>query len=1305
MRTICGTILAAAMAVSSVGLARPLPRPALAARLADGPEIIGIVHWGLNTFTDREWGFGDEDPAMLNPAKFDADQIVGACKAGGIGGLVVVAKHHDGFCLWPTKTTEHNITKSPFRYRTSGVECRDYMKAMSDACRRAGLKFGVYCSPWDRNSAHYATEKYVEIYHAQVKELLSGAYGEIFEMWFDGANGGDGWYGGANEKRKIGVAGEYYRFGDVFRFVRRLQPGVTIFSSEEDGSDFRWPGNEQGLLDADSRCTVATTGGYADGKYMNPGYRPQINTGSPDGAFFRVCEADFPLRKGWFYHEKERGTTKSAAYLTKLYLSSVGNAGVMNIGVAPNKEGILDADDVKALAGFKTLKDALFAHEVKQGEPFNVVVMHEDISKGEQVDEWEFVADGKTILRGKSIGLKRIRVLETPCVAKSCEIKVLKDGGDLRDVSFKLYRANPELVRIVLAATTESGETDTAKWMTAEDSGVRVERTYRPARYERGMLNQHICQPVDEAAWIWHPGVNEPQQGCFDIGAFFMSETGAGNEARPAFVRFRRVFSSDGSPFEIDVSADERFVLFLDGKCIARGPNRGWTENWQYQTYTVAVPAGEHDMEAVVMHLGDVAPITQMSCRGGFVLKASGGYDAKLTTGKAQWQAGLLRGTTMGSEFVGHGGMGCRATSTGVGFEDEEPSEWKDAVVVARPIRPRPSRFNWGLRRPGWMLYPSEMPDQTDVERRPGAFRTGPNELSALLSGGNAVIPAGTAFTAYWDLEDYYCYYPELVMSGGKGARVRLSYAEALVDANGKKGDRRAFDGMKVDERSHMYDTFVGDGRADARFTSPWWRCGRWLVLDVSTGDEPLMLESLSIRETRYPCEMESVFQSPDDPTLDAIQRICLRSIQNCAHETLMDCPFYEQQMYPADTRVQMLVLTALSDDDRLVRRCIDIYDLGRRDDGLVPNNWPTRNFQESQVMSLNYLMMYGDFVRWHRNDEWLKARFPGAMNTLLAMKRQENPEGLLEDVLGSPFIDWVVEWGADPIPVGRGEGPGAIVNLYYLHAMKSVADMADAVGEPEIAAHLRKRADGLGRRIVEKFWDGGRGLMSDDVGHTKFSEHAQCFAILGDVLGEAEAKAAFGHLTDGTELARVTVYSLHYLFETFAKFGRGDLILGRFGLWRDYLKAGLSTCLETPVGYRFQRSDCHGWGSHPIYHLRASIAGIRPAAPGFARVRIAPSPGNLRKIRSTMPHPSGTPVEVALEFDGEGGVSGVVKSPVNGEFVWNGRAVPVVAGRETNVEMKGALHGGGDYVWIEAGVRRASARKKGTMQIKWREE
>ena len=473
---------ALALSVSS-SAAVPKPGPALAARITAGDcEVYGIVHWGLNTYTDREWGYGDEDPALLNPAKFDADQIVGACKAGGLCGLIVVAKHHDGFCLWPTKTTEHNITKTPFwKCKVESVKCKtsgDYVKEMEQACRRAGLKFGVYVSPWDRNSAHYATEKYVEIYHSQIKELLSGDYGEIFEMWFDGANGGDGWYGGAKERRRIG--GDYYRFPEVFKFVRELQPKVCIFAGESDESDFRWPGNEKGELDMNSGATICSVGGFMDGKYGNPEYKKHINIGMRnfEGAvkypmFFRVCECDFPMRPGWFYHAKEKGKTKSGIYLLKRYLNTVGNGGTMNLGIAPNKDGLLDDEDVKALADFGKLKAAFFSKPITNGL-CNVVVMSEDVvNRGETCDEWLLyendkkepwdwqLDDGRKLAYGENIGIKRIRTLDTPRPAEKLWLNVY--GDNAKALPMKFYYVEPDFLKAVLSATTESGETDTAK--------------------------------------------------------------------------------------------------------------------------------------------------------------------------------------------------------------------------------------------------------------------------------------------------------------------------------------------------------------------------------------------------------------------------------------------------------------------------------------------------------------------------------------------------------------------------------------------------------------------------------------------------------------------------------------------------------------------------------------------------------------------------------------------------------------------------------------------------------------------------
>ena len=445
--------------VLSAGAARPVPRPAQLERIREGIEVYGIVHWGLNTFTDREWGYGDEDPKMLDPDAFDADQIVGACKDGGLQGLVVVAKHHDGFCLWPTKTTEHNISKSPFRGGKG-----DYVKEMERACRRHGLKFGVYVSPWDRNNADYATPKYVETFHAQIKELLSGDYGEIFEMWFDGANGGDGWYGGAKERRKIPDG--YYRFDEVFKFVRELQPKVCIFN-ESDGADYRWPGNECGELCDGSAATIRSFDPKDYGDYMKRCNRGDLK----DGTTFHPPECDFPLREGWFYHPSQANTVRCGEYLMLRYLNAVGNGGTMNIGIAPDRHGRLAPEDVAALKRFGELKKEFFARTGDGNGNCNVIVLSEDVSHGELVDSWKVTAGGRTVASGAALGIKRIRVLPQPVARKDVALVEFTHVGEPFDgwtVKQRFYHVEPKTLNRVMNATTTNGETDTAKWMTKE---------------------------------------------------------------------------------------------------------------------------------------------------------------------------------------------------------------------------------------------------------------------------------------------------------------------------------------------------------------------------------------------------------------------------------------------------------------------------------------------------------------------------------------------------------------------------------------------------------------------------------------------------------------------------------------------------------------------------------------------------------------------------------------------------------------------------------------------------------------------
>jgi alpha-L-fucosidase len=323
-----------------------------------GREQYAFVHFSINTFTDKEWGFGDEDPKLFDPKDFDADQIVAAAKAGGLEGLILTAKHHDGFCLWPTTRTEHCIRNSPYKDGKG-----DIVREMADACRRAKLPFGVYLSPWDRNHPEYGRPAYVEYFRAQLTELCT-RYGELFEVWFDGANGGDGYYGGAREARKID-APRYYDWPSIVALVHKLQPNACTFDPL--GADIRWVGNEDGI--AGDPCWPTMPNKPYDQKEGNSGVR--------GGALWWPAETDVSIRPGWFYHADEDSKVKGPERLIRLYDESVGRGTNLNLNIPPDRRGRIPDQDVKILKSFGDAIRATFARDLAQG-----AVAHASHSRG-----------------------------------------------------------------------------------------------------------------------------------------------------------------------------------------------------------------------------------------------------------------------------------------------------------------------------------------------------------------------------------------------------------------------------------------------------------------------------------------------------------------------------------------------------------------------------------------------------------------------------------------------------------------------------------------------------------------------------------------------------------------------------------------------------------------------------------------------------------------------------------------------------------------------------------------------------------
>ena len=310
-------------------------------------EMNAFVHFTTNTFTDKEWGYGDEKPVVFNPTDMNAEQWIETFKTAGFKGVIFTCKHHDGFCLWPSQYTDHSVKNSRWKDGKGNV-----VQEVHDACRKYDLKFGIYLSPWDRNRADYGSPSYITYYRNQLTELFD-LYNPVFEMWFDGANGGDGYYGGARERRQIDGK-TYYDWPATLAMVRKMAPDVIFFSDA--GPDIRWCGNESGFV-GETNWNIINADTIFAGK---PNITQLLNTGSEEGKLWIPAEVDVSIRPGWFYHSREDSMVKTPQQLFDIYLTSVGRGSNLLLNVPPDRRGLLHENDVKALLEWRKLLDETF---------------------------------------------------------------------------------------------------------------------------------------------------------------------------------------------------------------------------------------------------------------------------------------------------------------------------------------------------------------------------------------------------------------------------------------------------------------------------------------------------------------------------------------------------------------------------------------------------------------------------------------------------------------------------------------------------------------------------------------------------------------------------------------------------------------------------------------------------------------------------------------------------------------------------------------------------------------------------------
>jgi alpha-L-rhamnosidase len=740
----------------------------------------------------------------------------------------------------------------------------------------------------------------------------------------------------------------------------------------------------------------------------------------------------------------------------------------------------------------------------------------------------------------------------------------------------------------------------------------------------------------------------------------------------PLVLAFRLVLDSPVAlAARLHVSADERYELWCDGERVGGGPERGDEWHWAFESWDLRLAPGRHVLTARVWAFGRLAPWAQRSLGAGFLCAAEGDHAVRFATGQAPWQVRRLDGWSFADPSA--------AAGTGVGTGPSEQWDsaawWDPADAAGDPAWVEPKAGEPGnngdhvLLSPRRLLEPARLAPQAEAPltglvvaaadgQAGSACWTGPGSdagWSALLAGQALTIPAGGRRRVLIDLGTYACGRP-LVQAAGQG-RITLAVGEAL-SAEGRKGGRDAIAGKRLAVEA---DALVV--ARPCRWQPLWWRAGRWLEVVAEAGAAPLRLEALGFTTTGYPWAVTGGSLGSDAGTA-AIHAACERTWRACAHETFMDCPHYEQLMYVGDTRVQALLSYVLSADDALPRKALALFDSGRAvGRGLVPDAYPAGCSKLIPPFALWWVAMVHDHAWWRGGAT--AAHLPGVRAVCQRFRGECGADGLWRSSAHWNYLDWCGGWTHGVPPGGDEGGINASFNWQLVHALGQWAELEDAGGEPEQAALARRwRAETLAG-LRARCWDAARGAFAEQPGGAVFSEHAQALALLSGALDDGE-RAGVGAALTGGALVAASCYFSHYLFDALAALERSDLLLARLEAWKASLALGLRT---TPEGFGGEiRSDCHAWSAHPLYHHLATLLGVRPAAAGFARVRIAPRPGPLERIEGRVAHPRGT-IHVLVERRGAG-ITATVDLPagLSGELVWAGRSLPLVAGRQVVV-------------------------------------
>ena len=737
-----------------------------------------------------------------------------------------------------------------------------------------------------------------------------------------------------------------------------------------------------------------------------------------------------------------------------------------------------------------------------------------------------------------------------------------------------------------------------------------------------------------------------------------------------AVLHFRKIIQVTEKPqhFVVNVSADNQFIFYVNGQRVGSGPSRSDLHHWCYETYDIGpiLRDGDNVLAATVWNFGTNAAIAQFSDRIGFLVHGEGDAE-RIADTNTTWEVEQEKGIdTFMQQVPGYYAAEPGERLNGAVFD----WDWQDATKSKSNWIEPISLGNAALREAtnahnNWQLEADPLPPMEFSELGEAKMvRAEGIATPEAFPAKPFTVPPHASVSVLLDYEHLTTAYSLLTTAGGSNAKIRLTYAEALVDDKGQKGSRNEIEGKHI---TGVTDEFISGGQESATFEPLVWRTWRYLQLDIATADQPITVQRLRTFFTAYPFVERAQFDS-DDATLHQIWEVGWRTARLDAHDTYMDTPYWERLQYVGDTRLQALISYTVAGDDRLARQAINAFNYSRLPEGITQSRYPSSLTQIIPTFSLLWVGTVHDFWMYRGDAEFVRSQLQGTRSVLDWFLKKRRADGLLDRIPWWPFADWGKDFDFGQ-PPQDADGASSVITLQFIEALRYAAEIETALGDAHYAAIYRVAAHRAARAVYDRCWNARYGLLADTPAQNHFSQHANILGIWLDVVPVSEQRKVLGKVlaasadasTSGMgelpPMTLATYYFRFYLARALDHTGMGDQYLHLLGPWKTMLNLGLTTWAEQPEP---TRSDSHAWSAHPNYDFLTIVAGIRPAEPGFKAVTIEPHLGNLKHVKAKLPIPQGA---VEVEYtQTQKGTEALVSLPagVPGKLVWKGKTIAI---------------------------------------------